>query len=111
MPLSRSKEAVAVRERQKDDMVQIGDKKCCRGKQAEKDGGQDALLRLQGVDYLAEEIMRLAREAGIPLVSNPPLARTLYAACDAGEEILAEHYQAVAEVISYVWKLKGKRAA
>ncbi len=65
----------------------------------------------KGVDYLAEEIMRLAREAGIPLVVNPPLARTLYAACDAGEDILAEHYQAVAEVISYVWKLKGKRAA
>ncbi len=65
----------------------------------------------KGVDYLAEEIMRLAREAGIPLVVNPPLARTLYAACDAGEEVLSEHYQAVAEVISYVWKLKGKRAA
>ncbi len=65
----------------------------------------------KGVDYLAEEIMRIARETNVPLVANPPLARTLYAACDIGEEVLPEHYQAVAEVISYVWRLKGRSAA
>ena len=62
----------------------------------------------KGVDYLAEEIIRLARETNVPLVANPSLARTLYAACDVGEEVLPEHYQAVAEVISYVWRLKGR---
>ncbi len=64
----------------------------------------------KGVDYLAEEIMRLARETNVPLVANPPLARTIYAACEVGEEVLPEHYQAVAEVISYVWRLKGRSA-
>ncbi len=63
----------------------------------------------KGVDYLAEEIIRLARNANIPLVANPALARTIYAACDIGEEVLPEHYQAVAEIISYVWRLKGKK--
>ena len=110
MPTARSKEAVRCPKPKKTHYgLRIGDvQSSSRGKQAEK---APRVCCAKGVDYLAEEIMRLAREAGIPLVSNPPLARTLYAACDAGEEILAEHYQAVAEVISYVWKLKGKRAA
>ena len=40
-------------------------------------------------------------------VENPPLARALFASVDLEEEVPPEHYQAVAEVISYVWSLKG----
>jgi flagellar biosynthesis protein FlhB len=44
----------------------------------------------------------------VPLVANPPLARALYRV-EVDTEIPAEHYQAVAEIIAYVWRL-GQRA-
>ena len=44
--------------------------------------------------------------AGVPLVPNPPLARALYLVpLDA--EVPAEHFKAVAEIIAYVWRLRG----
>ena len=46
-----------------------------------------------------------------PIVENVPLARALYAAVEVDQEIPQEHYKAVAEVISYVMRLKGKRIA
>ena len=46
----------------------------------------------------------------MPIVENPPLARALYASVDIDEEIPVEHYKAVAEVIGYVLRLKGRRA-
>jgi flagellar biosynthetic protein FlhB len=45
-------------------------------------------------------------EHDIPVVENPPLARALYAVVEIDEEIPAEHYKAVAEIIGYVMKLK-----
>ncbi|MBV5336360.1 EscU/YscU/HrcU family type III secretion system export apparatus switch protein, partial [bacterium] len=42
-------------------------------------------------------------------VQNPPLARALYAAVDIDEEVPADHYKAVAEVITYIYKLRGRR--
>ncbi|WP_044563940.1 flagellar biosynthesis protein FlhB, partial [Azospirillum sp. B4] len=62
----------------------------------------------KGVDFVAARIRELAEEHGIPLVPNPPLARALYASAEVDEEIPAEHYKAVAQVISYVFKLKKK---
>ena len=62
----------------------------------------------KGVDLIAMKIRDIAEANGIPLVANPPLARALYAAADVDEEIPAEHYKAVAQVISYVFKLKKK---
>ncbi|MEE3625288.1 flagellar biosynthesis protein FlhB [Nitrospirillum sp. BR 11752] len=62
----------------------------------------------KGVDFIAARIRELAEEHGIPLVPNPPLARALYASAEVDEEIPAEHYKAVAQVISYVFKLKKK---
>ena len=44
----------------------------------------------------------------IPIVENPPLSRTLHAAVETGEELPIEHYKAVAEIIGYVLRLKGK---
>jgi len=62
----------------------------------------------KGVDQVALNIREVAKEAGVPIVENPPLARALYAAVEIEEEIPSEHFKAVAEVIGYVWKLKGK---
>ncbi len=64
----------------------------------------------KGVDHIAAKIRELAAEHKVPLVENPPLARALYATVDIDEEIPEEHYKAVAEVISYVMKLKNKLA-
>ena len=61
----------------------------------------------KGVDQVAERIRAVAEEHGVPIVENPPLARALHAAVDLDEEIPAEHYRAVAEVIAYVMRLKG----
>lgn len=65
-------------------------------------------LIAKGQDHLALKIREIAREHDIPLVENPPLARALYASVEVDEEIPITHYQAVAEIIRYVYKLKGK---
>ncbi len=61
----------------------------------------------KGADFLAERIKEIAEKHWIPIVENPPLARALYQV-EVGEYIPAELYQAVAEVLAYVYKLKGK---
>jgi flagellar biosynthetic protein FlhB len=63
----------------------------------------------KGINLIAERIRDLATEHKIPLVSNPPLARALYDTVDLDREIPTQHYRAVAEVISYIYKLKKKR--
>lgn len=64
----------------------------------------------KGVDALALKIREVAGEHSVPIVENRPLARALYASVEIDEEIPVEHYQAVAEVIGYVLRLKGRRA-
>lgn len=66
------------------------------------------VLVAKGVDAVAFRIRDLAGEHDIPIVENPPLARALHANVDLDEEIPYEHYKAVAEVIGYVYRLKGK---
>jgi flagellar biosynthetic protein FlhB len=68
------------------------------------------VLVAKGMDLVAERIRDIARKNFIPVVENPPLARTLFAAVEIDEEIPPEHYKAVAEVIGYVMRLR-KRAA
>ena len=62
----------------------------------------------KGVDFMAQRIREIAIENGVPIIPNPPLARALYAAAEVNEEIPEEHYKAVAQIISYVFKLKRK---
>jgi flagellar biosynthesis protein FlhB len=64
----------------------------------------------KGVDHVAAKIRELATNHKIPLVENPPLARALHAAVEVGDAVQEEHYKAVAEVISYVMRLKNKLA-
>ncbi|MBA4783931.1 MAG: flagellar biosynthesis protein FlhB [Rhizobiales bacterium] len=66
------------------------------------------LLVAKGIDDLAFRIREIAKEHDIPLVENPPLARALYATVDIDQEVPAEHYRAVADVISYVMKLNAR---
>lgn len=63
----------------------------------------------KGVDAVAFKIREVAEANDVPVVQNPPLARALYAACDIDEEVPSEHYRAVAEVITYIYKLRGRR--
>ena len=62
----------------------------------------------KGVDTTALRIREIAKEHDIVLFENPPLARVLHDTVDIDDIIPPEHYKAVAEVISYVFKLKGK---
>lgn len=62
----------------------------------------------KGADYLAQRIKEVARENDVEIVENVPLARTLYANVEVGELVPPELYQAVAEVLAFVYRLKGK---
>jgi flagellar biosynthetic protein FlhB len=62
----------------------------------------------KGVDHVAARIREIANENKVIIVENKPLARALYDTVDLDDPVPAEHYQAVAEVISYVFRLKGK---
>jgi flagellar biosynthesis protein FlhB len=66
-------------------------------------------MMAKGVDQVAAKIREIAKEHGIPIVENPPLARGLFAAVDVDQEVTPEFYKAVAEVISYIFKLKRRR--
>jgi flagellar biosynthesis protein FlhB len=60
----------------------------------------------KGIDGIALKIREVAKEHGVPVVENPPLARALHATVQIDREIPAEHYKAVAEVIGYVMRLR-----
>jgi flagellar biosynthetic protein FlhB len=61
----------------------------------------------KGVDSMAARIREVAEANRVPLVANPPLARALYQV-ELDRDIPAEHYQAVAEIIAYVWRLSQR---
>jgi flagellar biosynthetic protein FlhB len=64
----------------------------------------------KGVDRVALKIREIAERHGIPIVENPPLARALHATVEIEQEIPADHYKAVADVISFVMRMRRKRA-
>lgn len=63
----------------------------------------------KGVDTMALKIREIAAQNGIPVIENPLLARALHAVCEIGQMIPPAHYQAVAEIISYVLRLGERR--
>ena len=65
-------------------------------------------LVAKGADFLAEKIKQIARDNNIPIVENKPLARTIYKTMKLNQVIPRELFVAVAEVLSYVYKLKRK---
>ena len=62
----------------------------------------------KGAGLIAERIKEIARENDIPIVENKPLAQTLYKIVELGDFIPENLYKAVAEVLAYVYRLKGK---
>lgn len=68
-------------------------------------------LIAKGQDYLALRIKEAARESRIEVVENKPLARSIYDNVEIGQAIPPELYQAVAEVLAFVYSLKGKNRA
>ena len=67
------------------------------------------LCLAKGIDQIALNIRRVAEENHVPVVENPPLARSLHATVEIDQEIPTEHYKAVAQVISFVMKLRRGR--
>ena len=70
---------------------------------------QAPIVVAKGIDEIALIIREVAKEHDIPLFENPPLARALFDSAEIDKEIPVAHYQAVAEVISYVFNLKKKK--
>lgn len=61
----------------------------------------------KGVDFLALKMREAAKENDIPIVENKPLARAIYASVKEGDEIPVGMYQAVSEIIKFVFQIKG----
>jgi flagellar biosynthetic protein FlhB len=61
----------------------------------------------KGAGFVAERIRQVAGENDVPVVENKPLAQALYKMVDIGDFIPVELYRAVAEVLAYVYRLKG----
>lgn len=64
----------------------------------------------KGQDLIALQIRRLAAEHGVPIVPNPPLARSLHASVEVGRQIPEELFAAVAHVLAFVYRTAGRRA-
>lgn len=70
--------------------------------------GSAPVVLAKGQRLIAQKIKDIAIEAGVPIVENVQLARALYASVEIGQEIPAELYQAVAEILAYVYRLSHR---
>jgi flagellar biosynthetic protein FlhB len=64
----------------------------------------------KGSDLIAQKIRELAADSGVPVIADPPLARSLHGAVDVGHQIPEELYQAVAGLLAYVYRTARRRA-
>ena len=62
----------------------------------------------KGMDFMAKRIREKAKENNVTIVENPSLARAIYADVDVGDEIPPELWEAVVEILAYVFKLKNR---
>jgi flagellar biosynthesis protein FlhB len=74
-----------------------------------KDEGRAPRVTAKGKGVLAEHMRELAREHGIPIVEDIPLARLLYRKVKVGKEIPAQTYKAVAAILAFVYRVTGRR--
>ncbi|MDO9573381.1 MAG: flagellar biosynthesis protein FlhB [Candidatus Contubernalis sp.] len=72
-----------------------------------EEGGGSPRVVAKGAALIASRIKGVAKEHKVPIIENRPVARFLYQHVDIGDEIPAELYQAVAEILALVYKLKG----
>lgn len=73
-----------------------------------KEGSSAPIVVAKGVDHLAQQIKKIARENEVHIVQNPPLARSLYAEVEIDKPIPEALFGAVAEVLAYVYKMNKK---
>tara|TARA_R110002072_G_scaffold42064_19_gene118471 strand:+ start:52873 stop:54006 length:1134 start_codon:yes stop_codon:yes gene_type:complete len=62
----------------------------------------------KGADLIAFRIRQIARQNEVPIVERPPLARALYWGMEVGQEVSFEHYEAVAELLAFVYKIDNR---
>ena len=65
----------------------------------------------KGADLIALRMRQLARQSDVPIVERPPLARALYWGVEVGQEVPFEHYEAVAELLAYVYRIDTRAEA
>ena len=75
-----------------------------------ENGGAPVVVA-KGKNLIAQRIKEIATEANVPIVENVQLARALHASVEIGQEIPAELYQAVAEILAYVYRLSHRLSA
>ena len=74
------------------------------------DGNHPApIVVAKGTDHLAAQIRRVAAEADVPIVPDPPLARSLHASVEVGQMIPSELYAAVAQVLAFVYRMAARK--
>lgn len=74
----------------------------------DREKGSAPKVVAKGADLLAQKIKEIAKKSNVPMVENVPLARALFKSVKIGKQIPRALYQAVAEVLAYVYRLKGK---
>lgn len=74
----------------------------------EPDKSHAPIVVAKGADFIAAKIREIAGENKVPIVPNPPLARALYRKCEIGDYVPRELFQAVAEVLAYVYRTLKK---
>lgn len=77
----------------------------------DQDGVSAPRVTAKGADEVALRIRHIAQRHDVPIVQRPPLARALYWGIEVGQEIAAEHYEAVAEILAYVYRLDEAKAS
>lgn len=77
----------------------------------EREKAHAPIVVAKGADFLAAKIREVAGESRVPIIPNPPLARALYKKCEIGDFVPRELFQAVAEVLAFVYRtIKGVRS-
>jgi flagellar biosynthetic protein FlhB len=64
----------------------------------------------KGKDLIAAQIRKIAREADVPVISDPPLARSLHGSVEIGQQIPEELYQGVAQLLAFVYRVANRKA-
>jgi flagellar biosynthesis protein FlhB len=62
----------------------------------------------KGADLIAFRIRQIARQNKVPIIERPPLARALYWGIEVGQEVTLEHYEAVAELLAFVYRIDSR---
>lgn len=73
-----------------------------------REGERAPRVVAKGAGSIAERIKAVARRHNVPVVENPPVARALYRQVELGQEIPVALYQAVAEILARIYKLRGR---